>query len=331
MAGSGVLNRETLVTPDPLRRPRRLLRQGAVSESARSALALHRQAGAGFHPAAGGQCQRQLQPRRHEGQGLATQCLGALVCLLSGGTSRAHGPGQEPIGTHRRPQLEGQGPRSGTTAGANRRPVSGCAGRPQRQGRYRLRRHRDAGNLRHRQGRHHPHEAHWRDQRRSLERKNRAEIAGVGRMKSLLFTLMLTLAAPLWADEATPVGEDPVIEQRMVILATDLRCLVCQNESLAGSHAELAEDLRKEIRAQMKAGKNDKEVIEYLTTRYGDFVLYRPPFKPITYLLWLGPLLFLGLGGAIWYVTLKKRRAFKDVPVDEQQLAEAAQLLDDKN
>jgi cytochrome c-type biogenesis protein CcmH len=149
-------------------------------------------------------------------------------------------------------------------------------------------------------------------------------------MKSLLFTLFIALTAPVYAGEAAPVGEDPAIEQRMVNLATDLRCLVCQNESLAGSHAELAEDLRKEIRAQMKAGKNDKEVVEYLTTRYGDFVLYRPPFKPITYLLWLGPLLFLAIGGSIWYVTLKKRRAMQDTPTDAKQLAAAAQLLDEK-
>ena len=75
---------------------------------------------------------------------------------------------------------------------------------------------------------------------------------------------------------------------------------------------------------------NDKEVIDYLTTRYGDFVLYRPPFKPVTYLLWLGPLLFLSLGGTIWYMTLKKRRALKETPTDEKQLAAAAQLLDEK-
>ncbi len=148
-------------------------------------------------------------------------------------------------------------------------------------------------------------------------------------MKSLLFSLLLALAAPVYAGEATPVGEDPVIEQRMVNLAEELRCLVCQNESLAGSHAELAEDLRREIRVQMKAGKNDKEVIEYLTTRYGDFVLYRPPFKPVTYILWLGPLLFLAIGGGVWYVTLKKRRAMKDTPVDATQLAAAAHLLED--
>ncbi len=149
-------------------------------------------------------------------------------------------------------------------------------------------------------------------------------------MKSLLFSLLLVLSAPAWTAEAISVGEDPAIEQRMVKLAEELRCLVCQNESLAGSHAELAEDLRREIRAQMKAGKNDKEVIEYLTTRYGDFVLYRPPFKPLTYLLWLGPLLFLVIGGSAWYATLKKRRAQKDSPVDEKQLATAAQLLDEK-
>ena len=147
-------------------------------------------------------------------------------------------------------------------------------------------------------------------------------------MKSLLFSLLLVLANPVWAGDAAPVGEDPAIEQRMVNLATDLRCLVCQNESLAGSHAELAEDLRKEIRVQMKAGKNDKEVIEYLTTRYGDFVLYRPPFKPLTYLLWLGPLLFLGIGVTAWGFTLKRRRAMQDAPVDEKQMAAAAQLLE---
>lgn len=149
-------------------------------------------------------------------------------------------------------------------------------------------------------------------------------------MKNLIMAFLLAFSLPTFAGEAAPNAEDPVIEQRMIRLAEDLRCLVCQNESLAGSHAELAEDLRKEIRAQMKSGKNDKEVIEYLTTRYGDFVLYRPPFKPVTYLLWLGPLLFLGIGLGVWYMTLKRRRAMQDSPVDEQQLAAAAKILDEK-
>jgi cytochrome c-type biogenesis protein CcmH len=148
-------------------------------------------------------------------------------------------------------------------------------------------------------------------------------------MRAILMAALLAVSLAAGADEAKPLADDPAIEQRMVNLASDLRCLVCQNESLAGSHAELAEDLRREIRSQMKAGKNDKEVIEYLTTRYGDFVLYRPPFKPVTYLLWLGPLLFLGIGIGVWYSTLKKRRAVQDQPVDEKQLAAAAKLLDE--
>jgi cytochrome c-type biogenesis protein CcmH len=156
-----------------------------------------------------------------------------------------------------------------------------------------------------------------------------------------LMAILLVFSLPALADEpasapanmpkeALPNADDPVIEQRMVNLAEDLRCLVCQNESLAGSHAELAEDLRREIRGQMKAGKSDKEVIEYLTTRYGDFVLYRPPFKPVTYLLWLGPVLFLGIGGGAWYMTLRRRRAVQAAPVDEKKLAAAAQLLEEK-
>ena len=79
----------------------------------------------------------------------------------------------------------------------------------------------------------------------------------------------------------------------------------------------------------MKAGKDDQEVVAYLIERYGDFVLYRPPFKPVTYLLWLGPVLFLGIGGAAWYTTLRRRRAVQDLPVDEKKLAAAAQLLEE--
>ena len=156
-----------------------------------------------------------------------------------------------------------------------------------------------------------------------------------GRIKSSLLALLLAISLPALANEAAPKAalpnaDDPVIEQRLVNLAEDLRCLVCQNESLAGSHAELAEDLRREIRAQMKAGKDDKEVIAYLTERYGDFVLYRPPFKPATYFLWLGPVLFLGIGGGAWVMTLRRRRAVQAVPLDEKKLAAAAQLLEEK-
>lgn len=154
-------------------------------------------------------------------------------------------------------------------------------------------------------------------------------------MKPYLLAVLLAFCLPAHADQAAPKAalpnaDDPVIEQRLIDLAEDLRCLVCQNESLAGSHAALAEDLRREIREQMKAGKDDREVVAYLTDRYGDFVLYRPPFKPLTWLLWLGPLLFLGAGGSAWYLTLRRRRAADDVPADANRLAAAAQLLEEK-
>lgn len=152
----------------------------------------------------------------------------------------------------------------------------------------------------------------------------------MSRTPIVALALLLALAGPVAAEapkEAAPNAENPEIEQRMVRLAEDLRCLVCQNESLAGSKAELAEDLRREIRDQMKAGKSDPEVIDYLTQRYGDFVLYRPPFKPVTWLLWLGPVLFLAAGAAAWYLALRRRRAAATEPPDAQKLAAAAQLL----
>jgi len=159
-------------------------------------------------------------------------------------------------------------------------------------------------------------------------------------VRQLMLAFLLGCSVPALAQEvasepadslkqAMPNAEDPEIEARLIKLAEDLRCLVCQNESLAGSHAELAEDLRREIREQMKAGKDDREVIAYLTERYGDFVLYRPPFKPVTYLLWLGPVLFLGIGGGAWYMTLRRRRAAESIPADEKKLAAAAQLLEE--
>lgn len=160
----------------------------------------------------------------------------------------------------------------------------------------------------------------------------------MSRIGHVLFALLLACALPVAAEapaaptpkQAQPNAEDPEIEARLIGLAADLRCLVCQNESLAGSHAELAEDLRREIREQMRAGKSDQEVIAYLTDRYGDFVLYRPPFKPVTYLLWIGPLLFLAIGGGAWYLTLRRRRAAEALPADEKKLAAAAQLLEEK-
>src|SRR6185295_17828437 len=107
----------------------------------------------------------------------------------------------------------------------------------------------------------------------------------------------------------------------------ELRCLVCQNESLAGSHAELAEDLRREIRTLIRQGKTDAEVMDFLVTRYGDFVRYRPPLKPITWLLWGGPFLFLALGLGGLTLVLRRRPQYRpDLTAAEQK--KAAKLLE---
>lgn len=135
----------------------------------------------------------------------------------------------------------------------------------------------------------------------------------------LLIALFLPLSA--WSEEAKPVADDPVLEQRMINLSEDLRCLVCQNESLAGSHADLAKDLRQEIREQMRAGKNDQQVIEYLTQRYGDFVLYKPPMKPVTWLLWFGPFVLLAgsVAGLYLYLKRRSRRLGEETFSDEER------------
>jgi cytochrome c-type biogenesis protein CcmH len=122
--------------------------------------------------------------------------------------------------------------------------------------------------------------------------------------------LVLLLLLPLLAfAEAQPLGEDPVVEARLKVLSTELRCLVCQNQTLSDSSAPLAEDLRREIRELIAKGMSDKEITDYLVVRYGDFVRYRPPVKSQTLLLWIGPaiLLLTGLGG-LWWV-LRKRNA----------------------
>ena len=126
------------------------------------------------------------------------------------------------------------------------------------------------------------------------------------------------------AKEAQP-NEDPKIEQRMKALTEQLRCLVCQNETLADSRADLAEDLRQQIREQMNAGKSDQEIIAFLTDRYGDFVLYKPPVKRTTYLLWFGPFILLIAGTGMLYRYLKHRRELiqdKPLTADERRRAE---------
>lgn len=144
---------------------------------------------------------------------------------------------------------------------------------------------------------------------------------------SMLILVLLSLAVLTLAQQAKPV-EDPQIEQRMQALTQQLRCLVCQNETLADSRADLAEDLRKEIREQMKAGKSDQEIIAFLTQRYGDFVLYKPPVKATTYLLWFGPFVLLIFGTLMLYRYLRHRREIiQDQPLTAAERKQAEELL----
>lgn len=141
--------------------------------------------------------------------------------------------------------------------------------------------------------------------------------------------LMGSLVCSIVAQTAQPLAEDPELEKRLQALSQELRCLVCQNETLADSRAGLAEDLRREIREQMKAGKSDKEIITFLTARYGDFVLYRPRVTPTTYLLWFGPFILLGVGLIFLYRQLKQRRVqIKQEAITEQDRRRLDELLE---
>jgi cytochrome c-type biogenesis protein CcmH len=122
--------------------------------------------------------------------------------------------------------------------------------------------------------------------------------------------------------------EDPVLEKRVMDLASELRCLVCQNQTLADSHADLAVDLRNSIREQMQRGASDKEIVGFMTARYGDFILYRPPLKASTLLLWLGPFLLLALGAALLVRRIRRPRATAP-ELSEAERARAARLLEE--
>lgn len=144
----------------------------------------------------------------------------------------------------------------------------------------------------------------------------------------LLLLVLASLPAFTIAKEAQPLAADPVLEERVMKLSKELRCLVCQNETLADSRADLAEDLRGQIREQMQAGKTDKEIVGYLTARYGKFILYNPPIDPTTYMLWFGPFVLLLAGLFVLFRYLKQRRELiVDRPLSEDERLRAETLL----
>lgn len=151
-------------------------------------------------------------------------------------------------------------------------------------------------------------------------------------MKRLLVALLLAFfSAAVHAGEAMPLAKNPEIEKRMLDLSEGLRCLVCQNETLAASQAELALDLKQEIREMMQKGMSDQEITDYLVKRYGDFVRYNPPLKPSTYFLWFGPFVIFAVGISVLVITLKRRRTLvTEKPLTPEEQRRAQSLLEDK-
>jgi len=148
----------------------------------------------------------------------------------------------------------------------------------------------------------------------------------------LSFIIVMGLPATALAAEALPTEKDSVSSSRAVKLSEKLRCLVCQNQSIADSNAELAQDLRQQIREQIAAGKSDAEIVEYMVARYGDFVLYQPPVKSTTALLWAGPALLLLLGAYGLVRILRARRTIAEAaPLSNEERQRAAQLLSGNN
>ncbi|HJV74181.1 MAG TPA: cytochrome c-type biogenesis protein [Noviherbaspirillum sp.] len=150
-------------------------------------------------------------------------------------------------------------------------------------------------------------------------------------MRKLFFILMLALSAvAVQAKEAAPAAADPELEKRVMKLSEELRCLVCQNQTIADSHAELAVDLRNQVREKLASGMSNQDVIDFMVERYGDFVLYRPPVKGITWLLWFGPFALLVAGIGVLVMKLRRRRTADETgdTLPENEMKRAASLLE---
>ena len=142
--------------------------------------------------------------------------------------------------------------------------------------------------------------------------------------------MLLLLAWLGWAaaQEARPLAEDPVLEAKVMHIAEGLRCLVCQNETIAASHADLAVDLRKQIRLKLQQGQSEAQIVDFMVQRYGDFVLYKPPLKRSTWLLWGGPFVLLAVALAVLALNIRRRRAAASAaPLRADELERARRLL----
>ena len=146
-------------------------------------------------------------------------------------------------------------------------------------------------------------------------------------LRLLAFLLLAATASWAFAKEAAPAAADPALEQRVMTLSAELRCLVCQNQTIADSNAPLAEDLRNQVREKMRQGISDSQIIDFMVARYGDFVLYRPPLKLTTVLLWFGPLLLLAAGFVVLLRRVLRRRPAPDLEMTAAEQKRARTLL----
>jgi cytochrome c-type biogenesis protein CcmH len=148
-------------------------------------------------------------------------------------------------------------------------------------------------------------------------------------MRAFFAALLVAFAACAFAQSAEVATPDAAVEERLKRLAEELRCLVCQNQTIADSNAPLALDLRNQIRTQIALGRSDDQIREYMVQRYGDFVLYRPPFKATTAVLWLGPLLLIALGAGIFVGVVRKRRVEENpATLNPKRRAEIEKMLE---
>jgi len=143
-------------------------------------------------------------------------------------------------------------------------------------------------------------------------------------LPALLLAGFLGMAA---AQEAKPLAEDPMLEAKVMAIAEELRCLVCQNETIAASHADLAVDLRKQIRQKLQQGQTQAQILDFMVQRYGDFVLYRPPVKSSTWLLWGGPFLLLAVAVAALVLNIRRRRTLAAAPLKADEAERVRRLL----
>jgi cytochrome c-type biogenesis protein CcmH len=141
--------------------------------------------------------------------------------------------------------------------------------------------------------------------------------------------LSVVVAGAAWAKDAEPLAQDPALEKKVDDVTAELRCLVCQNQTIADSHAELAIDLKNQVREMMRQGQTKDDVVNYMVQRYGDFVRYKPPMKPTTYLLWFGPALLVVIGLVVLFTTLRKRsqRLVASAPLSEDEHKKVDALL----